>query len=77
MAKKNPGKNSRKPFGIEIRCPCGHVLGRFEAGDDHSGVVMCCPKCNRALDIPNGYLTELQEEPGDYDHPDWFEAAEV
>lgn len=75
MPKKNSSKN-RKPFGVEIRCPCGHVLGRFDAGDDHGCVIMCCPECNRALDISNGFLSELQSNPEDYDHPDWYQASE-
>ena len=78
MAKKakNPSEDralARKKFGVEVRCPCGHVLGRFAAEDDHSGVIMQCPVCLKQIYISNGYMQELEVEPESYDHPEWFE----
>lgn len=59
---------------IEVRCKCKKKLGRFDSEDDHSGVLMECPKCKKTVRISNGFICEVEENPGDYDNPKFIEA---
>jgi len=40
-----------------VKCSCGHILGQFYNGDDHSDVVMRCPKCGGECEISNSQLS--------------------
>lgn len=59
---------------IEVRCKCGQSLGRFDAWEDHSGVVMECPKCKKGLFISNGFMCEVSEN---CDNPKFITADEA
>jgi phage FluMu protein Com len=46
-----------------VKCgKCQHILGRFEAEGDHSGVWMECPKCKEVIFISNQKLAFEEED---------------
>ena len=45
---------------------CGQELGIFNWQDDHSGVDMLCPRCQKWTQISNGAMMELTTDPQDY-----------
>lgn len=53
-------------MATEVSHKCGHVLGTFEAVEDHGSFMMQCPKCKEWLEIFNPIL----ENPGDWNNPD-------
>jgi len=62
---------------IKVICRyCKHKVGRFQAADDHGGVFVECPGCWKALFIPNGLLSEMENNPESFDNPSAIEADE-
>ncbi len=55
---------------LQIYCPCGHLLGEFEAADDNGSIIMKCPKCSRRVEIFNAAIMEVAENPDDYEPND-------
>lgn len=58
-----------EPQAIPCLCPCGAKVGEFEPLEDHGGVVVRCPKCNNALEVPNGLLCQVLDFPEEYSLP--------
>lgn len=54
---------------INVKCACGHLLGRFAPYEDHSAVYAECPSCQTALVIGNGIMGEMLDNPEEWDDP--------
>jgi hypothetical protein len=55
-----------------MKCSCKNCateVGDFYSSDDHGGVIVACPSCEKQLYIPNGLLMEVEENPEDFDLP--------
>ncbi len=47
---------------VEVKCSCGHVLGRFRTEDDHGGVSMECPACKGEYYVANQLIMFAEDE---------------
>jgi len=62
---------------ILVLCPCGHKLGHFSPPEDNGGVDMQCPSCKTIVSICNGMLTDLIENPENYEPNDRYVADPI
>lgn len=54
---------------VGVTCKCGQGLGAFAPMDDHSGILIRCPKCQEMVAIYNALLTDFIDNPEDFAFP--------
>ena len=61
---------AKKDPGVPVICiKCKAPLGNFRSFDDHSGIIIVCPKCKKDVEIENNTLLDVEENPGDWNLP--------
>lgn len=62
---------------VNVKCACGHLLGRFAPYEEHSAVCVECPSCKTALVIFNGTMWGMLGHPEEWDDPTTLVASKA